>query len=295
MSVDEACELGCKAGCERAVCTEATGAPVSTATSTYSAQHSSQASSSKAAHPSPIARLRSRSHIALPALAAAFPLTTPIMAGFILTGITCGVFVLSLGLPWWAPTLMSIAIFAGSSEFVVASLLLAPFNPIQTFITVFIVNARHLFYGLPLLERFRTFGAKRLYMVYALCDESFSLQCTRSAPEGIDEGWFMFWISLLNQAWWVIGCTLGALVGHLLPTGVDGVSFAMTALFVVIFLDQVEHERTHIGAYVGFAAAVVSLLILGPESFLIPALALILGSLLFVRAHVEPTLDEEAS
>lgn len=227
-----------------------------------------------------------------PALRAAFPVTIPILAGFLLTGATCGVFAVSLGLEWWMPTVMSIVIFAGSAEFVVASMLAGAFNPLQAFITIFIVNARHLFYGLSMLERFRGVGRKRPYLIYAMCDETFSLNYTTEPPAGVDRGWYMFWISLLNQSYWVAGCTLGGIVGNLIPSTVQGISFAMTALFVVIFLDQWLKDASHAGALVGFAASIASLVAFGSSNFMIPSLVLILAGVTALRGRVEPAYAE---
>ena len=223
------------------------------------------------------------------ALAAAFPVTIPILTGFLLTGITCGVFATSLGLPWWAPTFMSIAIFAGSAEFIVASLLVAPFNPLQTFLTIFIVNARHLFYGLSMLQRYRETGRAKPYLIYAMCDETFSLNYATEPPAGVDRTKFMLWISLLNQASWVAGCTLGGAFGSMLDLSrLKGISFAMTALFVVIFVDQWMKDKTHTGSLIGLAAAAAALALFGAGDFMIPALAAILGATLLLRGRIEP-------
>ena len=234
----------------------------------------------------------------LDALKAAWPLTVPILAGFVVTGITCGVFSVSLGLPWWCPTLMSIAVFAGSAEFVTASLIAGAASPWTAFTTIFIVNARHLFYGLSMLERFRGVGAKRAYLVYALCDETFSLEFAGEPPAGVDRGWFMFWISLLDQSYWVVGCTLGGAFGSLLPlTQVKGISFAMTALFVVIFLDQWLKDASRLPAAIGFLAAGGALALMGPAGFMLPTLAAILALTLAARGHLEPRYlqDEDAA
>lgn len=243
---------------------------------------------STTAHPGNAASAQRRNKITS-ALRAAFPYTVPILAGFLLTGITCGVFATSLGLPWWAPTLMSIAVFAGSAEFVTASLIAGAASPINAFITIFIVNARHLFYGLSMLERFRGDGKKRLYTIYAMCDETFSLNYATVPPDGVDRGWFMFFIALLNQIYWVAGCTLGGVAGGMLPLAeVKGISFAMTALFVVIFLDQWLKDRSHAGAVIGLIATAAALVVLGPGNFMMPALVLILLGALAVRKRVEP-------
>ena len=227
------------------------------------------------------------------ALKAAFPLTVPILAGFIFLGITCGVYAQTLGLPWWVPSLMAIAIFAGSAEFVVASFLAGPFAPLQTFITVLVINARHLFYGISMLERFRDAGAYRPYLVFAMCDESFSIEYANRAPQGVDEHRFMFFISLLNQLYWVVGCTLGSLCGSMIALTVEGIDFAMTALFVVIFLDQWLRDPSHAGELAGIVASVVAVLLFGADGFIIPAMVAICAVVLLIRNRIEPRYRQD--
>lgn len=221
------------------------------------------------------------------ALKAAFPHTTPILAGFIFLGITCGIYAVSLGLPWWIPTLMSIVIFAGSAEFVVASMLAGAFDPVQAFVVTLIINARHLFYGISMLERFRPLGRKRPYLIFGMCDETFSINYSTEPPAGVDRGWFMLFVTLLDHLYWVVGCTLGGLCGAVLATSIEGVSFAMTALFVVIFLDQWLKDPQHISAVVGIVAAAVALLAFGADAFMIPAMVLILVAVLALRGPIE--------
>ena len=234
----------------------------------------------------------SRRHdVILPALKAAFPLTIPILAGFLFLGLTCGIFAESLGLAWWMPTAMSVIIFAGSAEFTVASMLTGAFNPLQAFLVVLVVNARHLFYGLSMLERFQGMGRKRPYLIYAMCDETFSITYATRAPEGVDEGWFMFFVSLLNQSYWVIGCTLGGIFGSVLNVDIKGISFAMTALFVVIFLDQWMKDENHVSAVVGVAASFAALVAFGASNFIIPAMLAILVIMTVLRKRLEPVLD----
>ena len=225
------------------------------------------------------------------ALRAAFPLTVPILAGFLLTGATCGIYATSLGLPWWTPTFMSVAIFAGSAEFIVASMLVEPFNPLAAFITILAVNARHLFYGLSMLDRY-AHVRRRPYLIYAMCDETFSVNYAAQCPQGVDESDFHFWISLLNQAYWVVGCTLGGIFGSALAVSVPGISFALTALFVVIFLDQWLKDPSHASSVIGFAAGIVALLAFGPTNFMVPALMLILAAVTLARGKVEPAYKQ---
>lgn len=229
-----------------------------------------------------------RSHVISAALKAAIPPTLPILAGFVFLGGTCGIYSVSLGLPWWTPALMACLIFAGSAEFVVASMLVGPFAPLQTFLAVFVVNARHLFYGLTMLERFRSLGRKRPYLIFAQCDETFSINYSTRPPAGVDEGWFMFFVSLLDQLYWVAGCTLGGVLGSVAALDVAGVDFAMTALFVVIFLDQWLKDPSHASAVAGIVASLAALALFGADGFMIPALALILVAVTFLRRSLEP-------
>ncbi len=235
-----------------------------------------------------------RTGVRAAALRAAFPLTLPILAGFMFLGITCGIYAESLGLPWWVPTLMATAIFAGSAEFVVASMLTGAFDPVQTFITVFVINARHLFYGVTMLDRLPRRGRLRPYLIFGMCDETFSITCSHRAPEGVDEGWFMFFVALLNQLYWICGCTLGSIFGNLVAAEVAGVDFAMTALFVVIFLDQWLADRVHAGAAAGAVASIGALALFGPDSFIIPAMVAILVLLIAARPGVERRLGSDA-
>ena len=218
----------------------------------------------------------------------ALPLSIPIMAGFVFLGITCGVYSSSLGLPWWMPTLMSIAIFGGSAEFIVASMLPGAFDPLTTFLVVLVVQARHLFYGLSMLGPFRGMGRKKPYLIYAMCDESFSINYSARIPADIDRGRFMTFVSLLNQSSWVVGCTLGGIFGSMIPLDVQGISFAMTALFVVIFLDQWLTEPSHASSLTGLVATAIALALFGPDAFLIPAMILILAVVTAARAKLEP-------
>ena len=229
------------------------------------------------------------------ALKAAFPLTIPILAGFLFLGLTCGIFAESLGLAWWMPTAMSIIIFAGSAEFTVASMLTGAFNPLQAFLVVLVVNARHLFYGLSMLERFQGMGRKRSYLIYAMCDETFSITYATHAPKGVNEGWFMFFVSLLNQSYWVIGCTLGGIFGSMLNIDIQGIGFAMTALFVVIFLDQWMKDANHVSAIAGVLASFAALVAFGADNFIIPAMIAILAVMTLLRGRLEPLLVPSAT
>lgn len=212
----------------------------------------------------------------LPALRCAFPYTIPILAGFAFLGMTYGIYMRVSGFGFWYPMLMSLLIFGGSLEFVAASMLLAPFAPMQTFIMTLMLQARHLFYGIAMLDWFKGTGWKKPYLIFGMCDETFSINCTVTPPEGVDRGWFMFFVTLLNQTYWVAGATLGALLGSVLHFDTTGIEFVMTALFTVMFANQWEEAKDHRPALTGLGCAALCLAVFGSDGFMLPAMALII-------------------
>ncbi len=221
------------------------------------------------------------------ALRAAVPATLPVFAGYFVLGLGYGIYAQSLGLPVWLPVVTGLVVYGGSLEFVLASLLVGSFSPLSSFLMALMIQARHLFYGLAMLERYKGYGWRSFYMIYAMSDETFSITCSTEPSEGVDKGWFMFFISLLDQCYWAASSGLGAVVGAMLPFSTEGVDFVMTAMFVVIFLDQWEKEQQHIGACIGILVPLVCLVLFGADSFLIPAMVGILVLLLVFRRHIE--------
>ena len=220
-------------------------------------------------------------------LRAAAPQTVPVFAGYLVLGMGYGIYVQSLGLPVWMPMLMGTVVYGGSLEFVLASLLLGAFAPLSAFLMALMIQARHLFYGLAMLERYKGYGLRSVYMIYAMSDETFSITCSAEPPEGVDRGWFMFFITLLDQLYWVASAGLGAVVGSVLPFSTEGVDFVMTAMFVVIFLNQWEKEKQHVSALIGLLVPLVCLALFGAGSFLLPAMACILVLLVALRRPIE--------
>lgn len=221
------------------------------------------------------------------AFRAAFPYTVPIFAGFVFLGIAYGIYMHSLGFSAIYPILMSMTIFAGSMEFVAANLLLGAFNPLNALFLTLMVNARHLFYGISMLDRYKSIGKKKYYMIFGLCDESFSINCTVDVPMNVDKGWFMFFVTLLNHSYWVIGATIGGVFGSLIKFNTEGLEFVMTALFVVIFIEQWMKEKSHHSALVGLGLSIVCLMIFGGNNFILPAMLAILGVLTLLRKPME--------
>ena len=168
-----------------------------------------------------------------------------------------------------------------------ASLLLSAFSPLSAFLMALMIQARHLFYGLAMLERYKGYGLRSFYMIFAMSDETFSITCSAEPPEGVDRGWFMFFITLLDQCYWVASAGLGAVVGSVLPFSTEGVDFVMTAMFTVIFLNQWEKDRQHYSALIGLAAPLVCLAVFGSGSFLLLSMGCILILLLALRRPIE--------
>lgn len=234
---------------------------------------------------------QNRKEVIRSALKCAFPYTLPILAGFWFLGLTYGIYMNVSGFSFWYPMLMSMTIFGGSLEFVAVSMLLSPFAPLQVFIMTLMIQARHLFYGISMLDKFKNTGWKKPYLIFGMCDETFSINYTAEIPDGIDRGWFYFFVTLLNQFYWVSSATLGGIVGSMLKFNTEGLDFVMTAMFVVIFMEQWLKEKRHISEWIGLAASVGCLLIFGADNFLIPTMICILIALTALRKQMEQKME----
>lgn len=221
------------------------------------------------------------------ALRAAIPHTLPILAGFLFLGMTYGVLMNVSGFSFWYPMLMSLIIFAGSIEFVTVNMLLGAFNPLQALAMTLMINARHLFYGISMLDKYRGTGLKKIYLIFGLCDESFSINYTAEIPRDVDRGWFMFFVTLLNHFYWFLGSTLGGIFGAFIHFNTEGLDFVMTAMFVVIFLEQWLKESRHESALVGLGVTLACRIAFGADNFIIPSMLLILGILTLLQKPLE--------
>jgi 4-azaleucine resistance transporter AzlC len=221
------------------------------------------------------------------ALKAAFPYTIPIFAGFWFLGLAYGIYMNVSGFSFVYPMMMSLIIFGGSLEFVAVEMLLSPFAPVQTLIMTLLIQARHLFYGISMLGKFKDMGWKKFYLIFGMCDETFSINYTAKIPDDVDKGWFMFFVTLLNHFYWVSGATIGGLVGSLIHFDTNGISFVMTAMFVVIFMEQWLKEKHHISAYIGLGASLACLVLFGADSFMIPTMVMIITLLAVFRKPLE--------
>ena len=224
-------------------------------------------------------------HPHLKAIKAAFPQTIPIFAGFSFIGIAYGIYMHSLGFPPIYAMLMSLLIFAGSMEFVAGSLLLVPFNPLSVFVLTLMLNSRHLFYGISMLDRFKGTGKYKPYLIFGMCDETFVINNMANVPKNVDKTLFMFYVTLLNQFYWFFGTTIGSLFGVFIKFDTKGLDFVMVALFVVIFLESWLKEKNHVSSLIGLAIPIICLVIFGPNQFILPSMILIVLALTILRGY----------
>ena len=218
---------------------------------------------------------------------AAFPNTIPIFAGFLFLGIAYGIYMNQSGFKFYYPMFMSFIIFAGSVEFATVSWLLGSFDPVNIFFLTLMINARHLFYGLSMLEKYNIPGWKKLYLIYGMCDESFSINATVDVPNDIDKGLFMFFVTMLNQIYWVAGATIGGIFGSFIPFDTKGIEFVMTALFVVIFLENWLKEKDHSASVIGLFISLICLTVFKGTNFIIPSMIIILSVLTLLRGRLQ--------
>lgn len=220
------------------------------------------------------------------AFAAAFPHTLPVLASFLILGMTYGVLMQTKGYGIIWSVLMSAIAFCGSMQFVAITLLTTVFNPIQALVLSLSVNARHLFYGLAMLKKYQGLGKFRAFLIFTLCDETFSICCTLEPPEGVVPKYFYFAVSFLNYFYWVFGTFLGGVVGNMLSFNTAGLDFALTALFLVLFLEQWKKVQNRLPAVIGTACSVTGLIIFGKSSFIIPSMMIMLAVLTAGRKNL---------
>lgn len=213
--------------------------------------------------------------------------TVPVACGYIFLGMAFGILLSEAGYgPAWALA-SSLFVYAGSMQFVMVSLLAAGAPLYTVAVTTFLVNARHIFYGLGFIEKYRGMGRRFPYMVFSLTDETYSVLCSMDPPDGLDWNDCAFYVSLFDQFYWVLGSVLGAALGQAIPVDLTGIDFSMTALFVVIFVDQWKQFPSHIPALTGLLCALASLLLFGPDNFLLIALIAAMAILAALRGKLE--------
>lgn len=229
-------------------------------------------------------------------LAYALKKSFPIFCGYIFLGFAFGILLADAGYSWPWALACSVFIYAGSMQFVLVSFLSAGAPLYTVLIMTLLINGRHIFYGLSFIDRYRKAGRFYPYLVFSLTDETYSLLCSANHPADVDPGRADFYISLFDHAYWVMGSVLGCVAGHLVPIDFTGIDFTMTALFIVIFIEQWKSYKPHIPALTGGICAVLSLILFGPDNFLLPALgaavAVLLGAKCFIADRMAKGGDE---
>ena len=217
----------------------------------------------------------------------AFKDSLPIMAGYLALGIGYGVLLQSKGFSFWWAILMSVTMFAGSGQYAGVDFMAGGASLLTTAFMTLIINCRHFFYGVSLLDKYRGTGIVKLYLIFGLTDETYSITATTVLEEGINKKKYYFFLTALNHSYWITGCILGAVLGMFLPFSSEGIDFAMTALFIVIMVEQWLTNKEHLPAVLGVATTVVSLVAFGAEYFIIPSMALIAVELMLLRKRLE--------
>ena len=223
----------------------------------------------------------------------AFPRTVPVMAGYLVLGAAYGILMADSGFgPVWSVAI-SLVVYAGSLQYLGVSLLTAGAGPVYAFLMSVMLNARHLFYGMSMLDKYRKVKRGKPYLIFGLTDETFSVLCAENPPPELDRDRVYFWVTFLDHCYWVAGTLLGAVIGSLITFDTTGMDFALTALFVVIFTGQWEERQGHGPALLGLGATLASLLLFGPDQFIIPAMAGILAVLFAVYGAGKRKKDRE--
>lgn len=224
-------------------------------------------------------------------LKAVFLKTRPVMTGYLALGIGFGILLESKGYGILWSLAMAVFIYAGSMQYIAINLITGGASLVTTALTTLMVNARHLFYGISMVDKYKNTGAKKPYLIFALTDETYSLVCGDDYPEGCDPHKYQLAVSLANHIYWITGCAVGSLIGSAISFNTAGIDFCMTALFVTIFVEQWLSTKEHIPALTGLLASLVCLLVFGADGFLIPAMVLISALLLIFRKFLERKVE----
>jgi 4-azaleucine resistance transporter AzlC len=220
-------------------------------------------------------------------LKVAFPYTIPILTGYLFLGAAWGILMESKGYSVLWTTLISLFTYAGSMQFVAVSLLALGFNPLYACFMTLMVNARHLFYGIVMLDNFKGTGKMKPYLIFGLTDETFSILCSTKPPEDVDNDWFMFFVTLLDHLYWILGTVLGSIIGTMLSFNTKGLDFVLTSLFIVIFINQWKSTQNHLPVIIALSSTIICRILFGPANFIIPSMFAILILVTVLKKPIE--------
>ncbi len=229
-------------------------------------------------------------HIGIKEFKQIFIKTIPIMVGYIVLSIGFGIYASNAGISLLYVILMSVFVYAGSMQYVLVNLISSGVSLLTTALTTFMVNARHFFYGISMIDKYSGKDIRNPYLMFSLTDETYSLVCS-SHIEGIDDKTYYFYVSLFNQIYWIIGSIIGAVLGNVLTISTDGIEFSMTALFITVFMEQWLSQKNHLPALTGLIASILCLFVFGRDNFLIPTMILITVCLLAQRKQNEKRVN----
>lgn len=225
------------------------------------------------------------------ALKAVFMDTLPVLTGYLFLGMGFGILLNESGYGFGWAFCMGAFVFAGSGQYLAVSLLSSGASLLTSAVATFLLNARHIFYGISLIDMYKGAGKKKPYMIFALTDETYTLVTQNQPPKGMHRHSYCFWVSLLDHIYWIIGCSLGHLAGSYVPINFEGVEFVLTALFVTMFVEQWLSNQNHRPAIIGVMSTVLCLLIFGSELFLIPSMVVIAALLTISRKTARRAVD----
>ena len=221
------------------------------------------------------------------AIVRAFPYTIPVLAGYLFIGAAFGVMFADQGYNVLWAVLMSVVVYAGSGQYLATTFFVPGISILQAVFLTLMVNIRHVFYGLSLVDRYNRFGRKRWYLIFGMTDETYSLICTTDVPDDVDEEKFLLSITLLDQLYWIIGTAIGSLAMTVVAFDSTGIEFAMTALFIVMFMELWYRRSNRPAELIGLIAAVVCLAVFGADNFVLPTMLLIVAVILLGRKRLE--------
>lgn len=229
--------------------------------------------------------MKNRKSKLIQAFRVAFPHTIPVLTGYLFLGLAFGVLMESKGYSFVWSGLMSLLVLGGSIQYIAVTLLTVAFNPVQAFILSFMVNARHMFYGISMAKKYKGMGKIKNFLIFTLTDETFAVANGVEPPEGISRKYFFFAISFLDYMYWVISSALGGILGKFITFNTKGIDFVLTALFVVLFVEQLSKRENWLSGAIGVVASIASILLFGQRNFIIPAMVMIVCLLFCVRGR----------
>lgn len=217
----------------------------------------------------------------------AFKKTLPILFSYLFLSMAFGIMMNQAGLSFVWAYMISATIYTGAFQFVIVPFLSDGVKIITVVLTALAMNSRHIFYGFTFIEEFKKMGNKYLYMIFSLTDETYSLDCSLDVPNDFNRENIMFYIALFSRIYWLIGTSIGAFLGKIIPFDFEGIDFCMTALFITIFVDQWRQTRNHIPSIIGAISSIVFMIVFGKDSFILPALMTSTALLIICRKQID--------